>query len=267
MCFAAGDRFSGLVSASSIPKHLKSLLSAHSVAISYTPVPILAHLGGHPIYAYGTFLALAFFAGFLLVFLRRKNGIDPDSMGGLLAVIPICAIIGSKLLYLALYADAQSSFTVGLVSYGGMIGASLGVYLYCRWKRLDFAAYSDALVFGVAIGIMIARVGCFLNWDDYGVFTTLPWGIDAGDGARHPTQLYHLLCGGILLLGLFLYEHRLKPKKGELGLFFFWAYCLLRFLVEFLRDMPRIIGLTHAQIACLIAGPLFFALWWKKRRG
>ena len=49
----------------------------------------------------------------------------------------------------------------------------------------------DAFAVPLAVGIAIGRLGCFHAGCCHGTPTTLPWGVDFGDGvARHPTQLY-----------------------------------------------------------------------------
>ena len=83
--------------------------------------------------------------------------------------------------------------------------ASCGVEIAKRAAGVT-ASTGDAFVVPLAVGIAIGRMGCFvagLHDDTYGNATTLPWGVDFGDGvARHPTQLYDIafVCAAALVL-------------------------------------------------------------------
>jgi prolipoprotein diacylglyceryltransferase len=76
---------------------------------------------------------------------------------------------------------------------GAMAGGIVGAELY----KLAFGIRSSTgLVFvaPLATGIFVGRWGCFLSGlpdYTYGTPTSLPWGVDFGDGIpRHPVQLY-----------------------------------------------------------------------------
>jgi phosphatidylglycerol:prolipoprotein diacylglycerol transferase len=84
------------------------------------------------------------------------------------------------------------------------------------------------------------RLGCFLNGDDYGQPTSLPWGMSFPGGAPpthepvHPVQLYEI----VLMVPIWLamrWRRRLDLPDGVLT----FELCVLmgaeRFLVDFLR--------------------------------
>ena len=108
----------------------------------------------------------------------------------------------------------------------------------------------------------IGRVGCFLTGladHTCGVHTSLPWGVDFGDGARHPAQLYEiafLLALGVALLARLRYT----AFNGELFRLFMLAYLSFRFFVEFIKpgDKP-LAGLSAIQVASL-AGSAWCAI-------
>lgn len=88
----------------------------------------------------------------------------------------------------------------------------------------------------------------------YGIATTLPWGVDFGDGIpRHPTQLYEILF--LLCLIIFLkLRSRYQRQEGDLFKFYMIAYLFLRFLIDFIKpDFRPILGMSAIQIACLLA--------------
>ena len=91
----------------------------------------------------------------------------------------------------------------------------------------------------------IGRVGCFLTGlsdRTYGIATTLPWGVDFGDGiVRHPTQLYEV--GVLLVLIVWLrWQSRHAPREGDLFKIFMVAYFSFRLLVDFITPEFRVVN-------------------------
>ena len=120
----------------------------------------------------------------------------------------------------------------------------------------------DSFVYSVLWGMVIGRVGCFLTGlsdRTYGIATTLPWGVDFGDGlARHPTQLYEVAFLLLLFVVLRLYEQRPR-REGDLFKFFMIAYLSFRLLVDLIKPEFRpILGLSAIQIACM-GGLVYYA--------
>jgi phosphatidylglycerol:prolipoprotein diacylglycerol transferase len=119
-----------------------------------------------------------------------------------------------------------------------------------------------AIAPGLALGQAIGRIGCFLVGDDYGVPTSLPWGMAFPHGAPptlervHPAQLYESLW-------LFAAAVVLWRRIGRSRLLF-GEYLLLqgagRFAIELVRTNPRTLGpLTTSQgiaLGCIAVGAL-----------
>jgi phosphatidylglycerol:prolipoprotein diacylglycerol transferase len=217
--------------------------------------PILFQSGGFTIYAYGSALALGFMVGMVLIFLKaRKEGISVERVVELFCLSIFSAIIGARGLYVLLdlplfLGDPSKIFRVwegGLVFYGGLI-LSLGAGLiYMRWYRMPIWKMADLFAPAIALGLSLARIGCFMAGCCYGKETSLPFGVTFTDPhslARlgvplHPTQLYEAVAGLALFLFLIWTEKR-KSFDGQVFWLFLLLYSLLRFLIEFLRDDPR----------------------------
>ena len=123
-------------------------------------------------------------------------------------------------------------------------------------RMLDLAAPATAIGYGVG------RIGCLTSGDgDYGINTTLPWGVHMAKNALvpptpptalvQPTPVYELLFALALLW--WLWKRGSKPQP--LG-FLTGEYLVLsgigRFLVEFVRINPRLYwGMSNAQVAAL----------------
>jgi len=111
-----------------------------------------------------------------------------------------------------------------------------------------------------AIGYGVGRLGCLVSGDgDYGIPTSLPWGMSFPHGLVpttqrvHPTPIYELL--GALLITWILWRRGGPDRPAPMGQIT-GEYLILsgvaRFLVEFIRINPRILwGMTNAQLASL----------------
>lgn len=236
--------------------------------------PVVFHPFGLALPAHLVFELLAYTIGFqLFLLLRRREkseSVPLEQMAWLLVGAVFGALFGSKLLawlehpqhYLSLSSDPQAMLS-GKTIVGGLLGGWIGVeiaksFLHIRTRTGD--AYALPLIVGIAVG----RIGCFLTGladMTHGIETSLPWGIDFGDGIRrHPTQLYEI--GFLLLLGIVIMVRRpssiLIPspsslRPGNSFRIFLAGYLLFRFAVEWIKPSPKsYAGLSAIQIASLI---------------
>lgn len=119
----------------------------------------------------------------------------------------------------------------------------------------------------ILLGLVIGRTGCFvagLNDGTYGVFTDLPWGVDFGDGPRHPTQLYEWLAA---LLALVLFPKWRLFFAHEAGLAFrvlMCGYLLWRLWIDGLKPVPAgwWLNLSGIQWVCM-AGLVIMTLTYR----
>jgi len=150
----------------------------------------------------------------------------------------------------------------GATFYGGLALGAAAVLAKIAGDRAPLRAVTQAIAPGLALGQAIGRIGCFLVGDDYGVPTSLPWGMAFPHGAPptlervHPAQLYESLW-------LFAAAVVLWRRIGRSRLLF-GEYLLLqgagRFAIELVRTNPRTLGpLTTSQgiaLGCIAVGAL-----------
>jgi len=145
----------------------------------------------------------------------------------------------------------------GKTIMSGLLGGYLGAQA-AEWALGVRIRTCDQFAVPVAAAIGIGRLACFSAGCCHGTVTSLPWGVDFGDGlARHPTQLYesafHLLAAVVLF--------RLQRRgilRGQLIRLYFLAYFTYRFATEFIRPEPELwLGLTGYQWAALVLIPAF----------
>ena len=131
-------------------------------------------------------------------------------------------------------------------------------------KNCRALAYADASMPAVALGYSIGRLGCFLNGDDYGTLSHMPWAVTYPPGTEvyadhlargwitpaassslpiHPVQLYASLLG----LCLFVLLADWRPQRiGSRSCAFLVLYGAARFCMEqWLRgDFRAVLGLS-----------------------
>lgn len=229
--------------------------------------PLTFHLLGLRVPAHQAFETLGYFvAGRVYFATRQKTLARPlplEATLWLLVGAIFGAWIGSKLLawaempehYLAIARANPLGLLGGKTIVGGLLGGWAGIEIAKRALRITQST-GDAFVWPLAIGTAIGRLGCFftgLSDQTYGIGTTLPWGVDFGDGIRrHPTQLYESVAVLALATSLsFVSRSRVFPPGVKFRLYFA-GYFTFRFLVEFIkpRETP-LFGLSAIQLASL----------------
>lgn len=221
--------------------------------------PVLFQIGDIPITSYSVFILLALLGGFLVYLYYLKKEKIQGSNAIYIALFSLTfGTIGAKIPIILLEYEKLNStnslemFLSGRTIVGGLIGGFLGTVLAKRIFNIK-EKMGNQLAIPVAVGMAIGRIGCFLTGCCYGVETTLPWGVNFGDGIlRHPTQIYEII------FDIFLVLYLIKRKNGELQpgqlfkIFLTW-YMSFRFLLEFIRTETVVfLGFTSFQLLCLL---------------
>ncbi len=231
--------------------------------------PVYVWMGPWQIHPHFLFESLAYAIAFRLVLLNsRKDTIAPTQRSSVVVGGMVGALIGAKMLVLLQHIDLLvqnwQQFLLLLVQgktvVGALLGGLIGVELT---KKLIGVKRStgDVFVYPLIVGTAVGRIGCFLTGlsdRTYGIATTLPWGVDFGDGiSRHPTQLYEILflLGLMIFLKIRTHYHR---QEGDLFKFYMIAYLSFRLLIDFIKpDFHPIPGISAIQIACVL-GLLYY---------
>jgi phosphatidylglycerol:prolipoprotein diacylglycerol transferase len=216
------------------------------------------------------------------VLCARRSGLDERAVywAGVLGLF--FGIWGGHLLGMVYYGtDGRPAYWLrfwsgGQAQYGGLIAGALAVAVFFEIRKLSFFPYADAIIPAVALGVAIGRVGCFLNGDDFGTLSHLPWAvrfplgteayadhlsrgwIDSSSGFSlpvHPIQLYDSIFSFGLFAVLVLWRWRLPGLRLAV---FAVGHGLGRFAEQFFRgDYKPILGilsLTQLISLLLVAG-------------
>jgi phosphatidylglycerol:prolipoprotein diacylglycerol transferase len=226
----------------------------------------------------------AFVAAFFLLsadFQRRKFKADPQMV---VAVCAIAGIVGAKLYHVWDTPNEEFFSRTGFAWFGGFIAGLAALIGFAIRYRIPLLQFLDACSPAAALGYAVGRIGCLTSGDgDYGIPTSLPWGMSfpppalvpssatcsqyglAPDCRVHPTPAYEFLVG--LLITYLLWKLGEKALAGKLSpgsvlAGFLILSGLARFLVEFIRINPRVfMGMSNAQVASLLSLICGVALW------
>jgi len=185
----------------------------------------------------------------------------------------VAGIVGGLAAGAALAAATRSAsfWEAGISAYGFLIGAAVGGGLYLHLRRLSVLAYADAAAPAIALAYAVARIGCFVNGDDFGRLSTAPWAVTFPPGtdafAAHvsrgwvsasaaaslpvePVQLYAAALGVVL----FLLILTVKRRPGVPVVLAAVGYGAGRFVLEWLRDdfRPWLVGLSLPQVLSVV---------------
>lgn len=240
--------------------------------IEYDPIEYLV-LGPLRVSPHGLATAVGFLAGArLLMPATRARGVRDELVHVMLYRAILGALIGARLAYVVNhpgdFADdplqALKVWEGGISLLGGIAGAVLAAIPVMRWQHLRFWSLMDAAAPGLALGILIGRIGDLVVGDHLGKPTDMPLGFRCtgadsaspcvaaiGQGVQMPA-LYDVVSVS-LLLGVLLWLRRRPRWDGFLILLFAAWYGTGRIVEDFFRiDVTHGTGLTGSQWTSLI---------------
>ena len=246
-------------------------------------IPYL-HLGPLALPTFGLMVASGLFvASYILQadFRRRKIRADAFLVIG---IAGLAGIAGARLYHVLespaeFFSDPwpQLISRFGFAWFGGFLGGFTALLILARREKIPTLTFLDACSPAAAVGYAIGRIGCLLSGDgDYGIRTSLPWGMSFPNGVVpttervHPTPLYEFFIWLVIAWVLWRIGAYVLQQNKSAGLVFS-AYLILtgisRFLIEIIRLNPRsFFGMSNAQAASVASVVLGVILWFFLRR-
>ncbi len=211
----------------------------------------------------------------LAISLGKKRGYNSDTYWDMVPWMLILGILGARIWHV-LMPSVSSGLTFewylhhpgeipaiwkgGLGIPGGVIGGCLGIWLFCRRRKIAYPDFMDTIAPALPLGQAIGRWGNYINQELYGRPSTLPWAITIDPSYRpveyadtatyHPLFLYESLFNMILAFCLWKLDRSktISLWEGCLFLLYLIAYPTARFFLEFLRlDTVQIGGINMNQ--------------------
>ena len=150
--------------------------------IEWDPIQVI-QIGPLSLHIYGLIIGVGLMLAVLYGWRRsRQFGIKTDDItDGVLWIVPF-AIVCARAYYCIFewderFADDPISvlyiWNGGLAIYGGIIGAVIGVAVFCYFKKIKLPALLDLVLLGFLIGQSIGRWGNFFNREAFGAETDI----------------------------------------------------------------------------------------------
>lgn len=250
---------------------MTAVLATTLAAISYNPI-VNVELGPLSISPHGVGIAVGFLLGARLMLpAANAKGISEDDVYSLLTRAAIGAIIGARVAYVLNHfsdytdspLDALRIWEGGISLLGGFFGAILLALPEMRKRRLSFWKVMDSAAPGMALGVLVGRVGDLIVGDHLGKTTDFFLGYKCPSAANtpaspcppgeivHQTALYDFILVIFLLLALLRLRRSPRYDGFLITLFGAW-YAVQRIIEDFLREDVRRLGLTGSQITAII---------------
>ena len=237
-----------------------------NLGISVNPSRVAFNVLGKDIYWYGIIIAADFLLAVIYAMRRAPSfGLTEDNILDMLFVAVPLAIVCARLYYCIFYWDLYRDNPIailyvwegGLAIYGGVIGAVIGVAIFCRVKKLPIGPLLDVGSLGLLIGQMIGRWGNFMNREAHGAITDGFFKMGIADAAGNvtyyqPTFLYESVWNLVGFVALHFYSKRRK-FDGEVFLLYLAWYGLGRAWIEGLRTDSLYLFNTGIRVSQLLA--------------
>ena len=162
--------------------------------------------------------SLAYILGFLLgiYIIKRLNTIygnqySNKNIDSFLIWAVLGVIIGGRTGYVIFYQLNEfltnpfylfEIWNGGMSFHGGASGVILAITFYSLAKKISLLQLGDIICSVVPIGLFFGRVANYINSELWGKVTTVSWGVifpNAGNLARHPSQLYEAILEGLVI--------------------------------------------------------------------
>lgn len=239
------------------------------------------HIPGLPqafaIQPFGLLVALGVLLGIRTTERRAARlGLKHEVITDFIGYVVIIGFIGSHIFdRLAYYPEIALSEPWDLLmpwrslsSFGGFLFAVVGAFVWKARRKLDLTIPLDQVAFGMPVGWVFGRTGCFVVHDHPGKLTDFFLAVNPYQyhglptGPRHDLGLYEVIWSAAVIALFFLLDRKPRPfgfYTALIGL----LYAPYRFCLDFLREADATyFGLTPAQYGCVLTlGVCSYMLW------
>jgi prolipoprotein diacylglyceryltransferase len=156
----------------------------------------------------------------------KRHGFPPGILYNLVFIGLISGLLGARLIYIMRYYDIFAQSPASMVSLNpGLLdpfgGAAIGLIcmgIYGARMKLNPWSTLDAVTPFLMVIMITLGFSHLASGSAFGVETGLPWGIILFGAKRHPTQVYEIILGTLILV--LLWPDRSLWSKVKHGVYF-----------------------------------------------
>lgn len=225
---------------------------------------------GFEVKFYGITMALSYLIAFIvcIILCKKKQYNEKLPYRLLLLVFPL-AVIGGRLGYVVFsgrswtIAEIINIRSGGLMLYGGIVFALLGVVIYAICRKQNVLRYFDLIAPCLIIAIAVGRWGNFFNQEAYGVAVTNPklhWfpfavyienSLDISKW--HLATFFYESVWCILSFFVIYFVYKKTERTGLSTALFLFLYGIERFFVEGFRTDSLYLANTGIRVSQLVS--------------
>ncbi|MBR4466151.1 prolipoprotein diacylglyceryl transferase [bacterium] len=177
---------------------------------------------------YFLFEIIGIAAGALTAWMIKMPAVKSDRKLDVYICGVLGMLIGMKAPVILTYGFSGDMLINGKSYMGGLLGAFTAINLYKAFSHQTSASFGGRFVIPLAVAAGFGKIGCYMNGCCGGNFIL-------------PVQFVESVFQFLAALLLFLFYFRTK-RADLLFPIYLLAYLVMRFLVEFIRTEPRVIG-------------------------
>lgn len=203
-------------------------------------LPVL-QIGKFKIMTFPCILLLAFFVCLIaMIFIEKYQYEYLISVQRMFLSVLVMSGIGGKTLYLiSMLCQGEKEYLHlinGFVFYGGLIGAFIGIVMWCKKHHKNILIYTDIFVSVLPLGQAVGRIGCYFNGCCYGKnyngILAVEYIIEGKKCKVFPTWFIE---AGVCLM-IYVAMHFInKEMEGLKTAIYIMVYAVSRFIIEFYR--------------------------------
>jgi phosphatidylglycerol:prolipoprotein diacylglycerol transferase len=242
-------------------------------------LPFVESLSAVTIKPFGLLVALGVLLGAMVAGrMARARGIPYVAMSRFIFMVAITAFISGHVLDALFYHPDRVRLDPlillrlwdGLSSFGGFVGALLGVFLFKWWYKVKHVLpFVDVMGAAFPVGWTFGRMGCAVVHDHKGIPSDLWFAVAFERGGQFDLGLLEAVFAFVLALVCLHLARAPRPPGFFLGLTML-VYGPIRFAMDFLRATPaqesgsdpRYLALTPAQWGSIVMVTAGFAFLW-----
>ena len=258
-------------------------ISFPNLGIYLKNVPKSFDIGPITIALYGITFSIGIILGLIVAsHVSKEFGQKENDFWDFAIRVIIGGLIGARIYYVIFSWDYYKDSPIdvfkiwegGIAIYGGVIGAFLTAFLFTKRKKLNGFILADAAMPALILGQAIGRWGNFFNREVFGKYSNnllamrLPLAAireadkkpelmaHVAEGENfvqvHPTFFYESVCN-FALFGLLMLFRKKRAFNGEMCLWYFAGYGIIRFIIEGIRTDQLYITGTQIPVSQVVA--------------